>query len=310
VTSEIKLVTTENLDDFIENFVANSSIIITGIKGHGKSNLAKWIARELLKSRKTCTQIFDSSLAWFNNFDTIPFQFCADYIQFDSMMDANMLYSIEFEDSEDVNFIIKEIVRENYLNRRTMKIAEGMTNKLSNTLAETNHRASDFDKFYIGIVEEAQNVIGTYSLMSRTNRGWLKILSDCRNLNMSIIFVGQRLSDISAKAVERCNAYFIGKTTGDNDILKLRRILGSDNRHVIETIKTLDKGKFIFYDGEHVFLVDLPEFKPNGTPQLEMSQKKWFEFNRYSLQPENLSAEIRYWVQNMTKASKEVRAKC
>jgi len=307
--TDLKLVNQDNFLEFVDTFIADSSCIIVGQKGHGKSKLAKHIARALMTSKKTTVQIFDSSLSWLNDFDFIPFQFCADYIEFDAITDSHMLYSIEFEDSQDVNFVVREIIRENYLKRRTLRIAEYMTNKMANTLAETNHKKEDIDTYYIGIIEEAQNFLSTYTLMARENRKWLKIISDCRNLRMSLIFIGQRLADISAKAVERANCYFFGKTISDNDLIKIRRILGSDNKHLIEKIKTLEKGQFLFWDGETACLIDLPEFKPkpHETPQLYFTQKRWFERNLESIWDKELTNEIRFWFTHMQKGLKEAQ---
>jgi len=285
-----------------------SSVVIAGNRGTGKTNLAKHLAREFLGFENVTVQIYDSSLAWFNDFDKIPFQFCSDYIPFDCpnpSENPNMLFSIEFEDSEDINFIVRECIRENYLYRRTKTIANGMTQKFAKFLGDKPNNFEPNPCHYIAFIEEAQNTIGTYALMSRDGRKWLKILSDCRNLNMSIFLIGQRLSDISAKAIERCNCYFFGRLTGDNDLIKVRRILGSDNKHIVEKIKRLEIGEFIFYDGKTVYFVKLPKFTTKETPILVNEQKAWFKLRLDSEQPQNMRSEISYWIKNLNRGLKK-----
>lgn len=277
----------------------NNSCVIVGNKGCGKSNLAKHLAREFLKFENTTTQIFDSSTSWFNDFDTIPFQFCADFVEFDSVINANMLYSIEFDDIDDINFIIREIIRDNYLDRRIRKIHNGMREKWARDKGIT-FTVEDSRDYYIAIIEEAQNVIGSYALMRRNGKKWLKMISDCRNFDFSLIFIGQRLADISAKATERCNAYFFGKMLGDNDILKVKRILGkgTETDAIVKQIKQLEVGQFIFWNGEQTFLVTTPKFEPNGTPKLWNKQHitNVIELFKNSELPKEVSNAVTSWI--------------
>ena len=158
----------------------------------------------------------------------------------------------------------------------------------------------DSRDYYIGIIEEAQNVIGSYALMRRNGKKWLKMISDCRNFDFSLIFIGQRLADISSKATERCNAYFFGKMLGDNDILKVKRILGkgTETDAIVKQIKQLEVGQFIFWNGEQTFLVTTPKFKPNGTPKLWNKQHitNVIELFKKSELPKNVSNAVRSWI--------------
>lgn len=56
------------------------------------------------------------------------------------------------------------------------------------------------------IIEEAQNLLGRW-----INPTSLRAISEGRNYGLCFAFSTQRLADLSTQAVERCNAYLLGK---------------------------------------------------------------------------------------------------
>jgi len=242
------------------------SVVVSGSKGCGKSNLIKVLCSEFLKSDDICLQIFDTSLSWIEDFRELPIEFVAEHIEFDSYVNKSILYDIEFSDLDDITFIIREILLDNYNYRRDLKLQS-----LFNT------KPIEKPKFnYYAICEEAQNIIGTYALAEKRNKLLLKIISDSRNLDIFLCFIAQRLSDVSARAIERTNAYFIGHTIGDNDLIKLRRILGKHKlaKEVLEHIPKLKVGEFFFFDGTEIYFVKVPKYQPKAKPLTECLNKK------------------------------------
>jgi len=113
------------------------------------------------------------------------------------------------------------------------------------------------------VIEEGQSVIGSSALRGKENYFWLKAISTGRNLGLSFIFTGQRLSDISTKAIERCGGYLLGKMTGDNDLKKVRALGGKE---LSQQVKTLPTGSFIYYNGTQE-QIDFPLFQSYGKPK-------------------------------------------
>jgi hypothetical protein len=128
----------------------------------------------------------------------------------------------------------------------------------------------------IYVIEEIQNILGSFSLSGTSGEFWLKEISEGRNYGQYIIGLGQRFGDISAKVVERTRYFLLGAISGDNDARKIRSMFGSEKgQRVVNCMLGLSKAQFLWLDKEqpeNSFKVYFPEFKQNGQP-FEFSTK-------------------------------------
>lgn len=231
--------------------ILRTGIIIVGGKGTGKTNTAKVIASQLIYKDGIQVKITDTCLNWVFNFEPIHYQ----TIENETMVpddlyfgDEDFLYNIEINNVDLVGAAIGAMAMTDYDLQREFK-KEGL-----------------MDGWTVYCIEEAQNVIGSYSLNGSAGKGWLKYISECRNFNMTNIFIGQRLADISTKAVERCQGYLFGRMVGDNDLKKVERICGKNNG-VADVIPKLKLGEFIYWDGENATrIIDIPKYESPNKP--------------------------------------------
>jgi hypothetical protein len=242
-----------------------SGLIIVGSKGCGKSTTAKIILSQiinktLLSDKLICCKIFDSCQNFVHGFESIPYQEVESLEDSMSHMDdenvperklmnfgdKHMLYDLADEDVDTIMTQIGSVVREDFKLNREVKKIDGNVG---------------FWTLYC--VEEAQNVLGSYSLTARTGKFWLKAISEGRNFNMSFIFVSQRLADVSTRAVERATGFLFGKMCGDNDKAKIRRICGKDAK-VHEMVSELKTGEFIYWNGISPYKIRFPSYDSHG----------------------------------------------
>lgn len=226
--------------------ILKTGLIVASGKGHGKTNAVKVITSEILKRNVAKVKVFDSALNWIFDFSELKYQLISEDTQVYNV--ANCVYDLTFiDDPEQINRIIRQIVSIDFHNFARMKLLT--YGNVSNWL--------------VYVIEEAQNIIGSSALRSYRNRFWLKAISTGRNIGLSFVFVTQRLSDVSSKAVERCQGYLIGKMTGDNDLRKLRSIAGKELSWLV---KDLQVGQFYYYNGRRK-LIQFPLYNSKTTPQ-------------------------------------------
>jgi len=243
----------EVLQKIIEKAFESGGLIVCGTPQHGKTNGMMHILRKILEGKlhlekKLKTVTFDTALNWRFHFDSLPYVDAETCNILPTVQD--LIVDVGFADSIDIRSYIGNIVLNDYYVKRNIKTKfEGQNQYLN-----------------LYIIEEAQNVLGSYSLSGNEGRFWLKILSEGANYGQIFFFLGQRLSDISAKIVERRRYFLIGATSGDNDLKKLKRMLGNDM--LINAVKSLKKGEFIFYDkdSKNMTLIGFPRFTQNGKP--------------------------------------------
>lgn len=230
--------------------ILKSGWVIAGGKGTGKSNTGKVYTAEIIKNQPLIqVKIFDtaSNLRW--DFEPILCQEINERTRYFYDGDKHILFDIALYDDEDILKFMEKVVRQDNLRQRARKKELGGHN----------------DTWILYLVEEAQNIIGTHSLMRREGRRLLKLFSEGRNFGLSFIFIGQRLADISTKAVERCNGYVFGRMNGDNDLAKIKRIVGRKSK-IVDDVQKLEpsKGQFIFYNGMSTYELQVPLYKANG----------------------------------------------
>jgi hypothetical protein len=239
----------KKLDEIIAMTLDVGQLIVVACKGHGKTVATMWLTRRMLENKgNSKTIIFDTCLNWRYTFDKVP------YVEHGSMpylpTVPEIICDLKYVDSALTRMAISEIVMNDFVKMQSLK--EQFEGKLP------------FLNIYV--IEEMQNVLGSYSMNGQQGRFWLKEISEGRNFGQVFIGIGQRLADISTKVVERTRYYLFGAMTGDNDIRKVRRIAGKE---VAEKLKTLNKGEFLLYDKKKrniVTIIGFPMFKQKDKP--------------------------------------------
>jgi len=238
----------KKLDEIIAKTFLGGQLIIVATKQHGKTNASMWLLRKVLQSQyhtegKVKTLIFDTVLNFRFKFDTIP------YIDINKVSYKpaiqDLLVDLPFTDTQLVRKTITEILMEDFIKKRTLK--------------EEFEGENPYKNLYL--VEEMQNVWGSYGMAGSHGRFALKIFSECANYGMVIWGITQRLADVSTKVIERSEYYLIGKLSGDNDIKKIARVT---KKNIAEKIKSLKRGELLFWDKENPEYIDLiyfPKFK-------------------------------------------------
>jgi len=241
--------------EFVDD-IKRAGLIIVGGRGTGKSNVAKIITCQLINEYggNIQTKISDTCQNWIHNFSPIPYQHITSETVFPDEVylgnDEDFLYDVEVDDVDAIQDVIGQLVMVDYGLQRIYKKEDLM------------------DEWVIWVIEEAQNILGTYAMNGKRGKIWLKIVSESRNFNINFIFIGQRLADISTKAVERCDTYLFGKMVGDNDLKKVGRICGKDEG-VQDVLPSLNIGEFIFWNGEEAKKVKrVPLFNSDRKPYL------------------------------------------
>lgn len=238
----------KRLDEIIAKTFRAGQIIIVATKQHGKTNACMWLMRRLMQSPyhaegKVKTLIFDTVLNFRFKFDKIPFIDISEVRHLPAIQD--LLVDLPYTDTQLVRKTITEILMEDFVRKRKLK--------------EQFKGIIPFQNLYV--VEEMQNVWGSYGMAGSHGRFALKIFSECANYGMIIWGITQRCADVSTKALERSEYYLIGKLTGDNDIKKIIKVT---KKNLGEKVKSLKRGEFLFWDEENPEYVDLlyfPKFK-------------------------------------------------
>lgn len=238
------------LPDVILRNILRTGLIIPAVKGAGKSETGKTITAEIIRKQPLPIQIkvldTASNLRW--NYENILCQEITEDTRFFYNGEKHILYDINMVDDDDKLAFMSKVVRTDYLRQRKRKAELG----------------GHVDRFILYLVEEGQLIIGRYSLMKRIGRDVLATMSMGRNFGMSFIILGQRLSDVSASAIERCDGLLLGKLVGDNDLAKLRRIVGKKSEGIIEDVRKLKVGEFIYYDGASAYDFNCPAYDAKG----------------------------------------------
>lgn len=248
---------------------------ILGNPQFGKSNTAKVLMSEFVRQRLLVQiKCYDTACNWRHNFLlSFKFQEINDDTHAVYNGRENILYDMQFSDPDKVMRFIGNDILLDYERNRARKNAT-VDGKLGDWI--------------VYCIEEAHGSFGRFTLSRYGNNGntWLKLIGEGGNFNQCFVFLGQRLADISASAVERSTCYLVGRTTGDNDVAKLQRILGKDAKDkqgipLSELVKTLDLGQFLYWDGESCFVWNCPRFEdlyPNEKPMLVTPPKsRWLK---------------------------------
>ena len=206
------------------------------------------IADEIIKDPLIITKTFDPCQNMRHEFESIPFQEVKAWDNLIGLDDLHMLYDMETDSSQIfMNQISDVIMRDLKINREAKKVHGGK-----------------IPYWNIYCIEEAQDVIDSNSMRGKRGELWKKCISEGRNFNMSFIMIGQRLAEISTTATEKAQGYLIGKSSGDNDLSKIKRICGKKSG-VSDIISLLNVGEFIYWDGVKPTKIKFPDYKTLAT---------------------------------------------
>lgn len=255
----------EVLIKILKALVDNGKLMIIGLGGHGKTIATMHIVRMIMKSKdfqdgKFFVKVCDSANVWKWKFDKIPF---IDAVKTRNIPEDEkaLLLDLGFTDVDKNVQIIENLVRGDYLQQREMM----------------NLNFGQLPVRRIYVIEEAQNVFGSYSLNGNSGKFWLKEVSEGRNYGQYMIGLGQRFADISTKVVERTRYFLLGAISGENDANKIKRMFSSERgQRVVNTLLGLEHYQFLFLDKEDPeksAKIYFPDFVSVGKP-FEYFQKK------------------------------------
>ena len=236
------------LDPRIKESALSGGFGIFGNGGCGKTTFAYHIARELMKDEDIQLKVVDKAQNWIHEFDHILYQ----PIDYDTITEGKLYFddqSIIFDirkivEPKLLRECVKNIVRLDYLYHQELK-SEGL-----------------MDRHIIYVVEECQSILGSVGI----NSVWNTYITDGRNYNISFIFIGRRMAQLSAKVRGNLTSYIWGRTIESIDLKRIYDITGSET--VVRLLPRLNRGQFLFYDGGKTFLIEpIPKFEPIGKPE-------------------------------------------
>lgn len=256
--SEAQKTGEELMVKILKGLIDNGKLMIIALGGHGKTVATMHLTRGLIDSKEFTEGIFnvkitDSANVWKWKFDKIPY---VDVTKSRVIPDdeQSLLIDLGYTDvALNVN-VLESIVRTDYYKQRALM--DALQGRL--TLRR------------IYVIEEIQNIFGTHSINGKSGGFWLKEVSEGRNYGQYMIGLGQRLADISTKVVERTRYFLLGSISGENDAKKIRAMFGIRGKAVVDTLRGLKRGDFLWVDqespAENSFTISFPDWTPNGSP--------------------------------------------
>lgn len=239
------------LPDQILNGILKSGLVIVGGKATGKSNAGKVIASEIIRNRPLPIQIkiFDQSSTFKWDFEPILYQTIDENSRYFYDGDEHILFDLNLIDEIDTLSFMSKVVYTDYLKQRARKEELG----------------GHVDKWILYLTEEAQGITGSYSLIRKEGMRLMTLYAMGRNFGQTYLLIGQRLADLSSRAVERISSFLFSKMVGDNDLAKLKRIVGRKSV-IVEDVQKLEieKGAFLYYNGMSTYDFNCPKYEGKG----------------------------------------------
>ena len=253
-TDKILEMSYEHLEMIVKSLFDNGRLLVIGLGGTGKTNTVMHLIRfimesEAYKNGKLIVRIGDSANVWKLKFDKIPY---VDVTKKPSIPEdeKTLLLDLGYFKTRDNVVLIEHLVGQDFYTQRE--------------LMNKNYGIPKIYRIYV--LEEVQNLFGSNS----KSEFWLKIWSESRNYGMFFIGIGQRLSDISTRLVERTKYLLIGSLAGDNDLSKLKRAFGRElGQSIASEVRGLRKGQFLWVDRDNIensVKISFPEFVQRGKP--------------------------------------------
>jgi hypothetical protein len=242
------------LNEIIEKVRVTSRFMTVATNQMGKTNAMMHLWRALIKrpdhaENKIKSVGFDPALNFRFKFDSIPY---VDRTKVKHVpLAQDLIVDIPFINSSLKKDAIMEVLLSDFVHKRQLK--------------EVHEGKIPFYNFYI--IDEMQNVWGSYALRSKEGESALTVFSESSNYGMVIMGISQRFADVATGIVERCAYYLVGALSGSNEITRLEKMV--DNPKIINRIRTLKRSEFIFIDKdnpEYSKEITFHEFKGNGKP--------------------------------------------
>jgi hypothetical protein len=243
--------------------IKETGLTVIGSKSCGKSNAVKCILKELSKDSTVIAIDFATNYAFELGKDFRVKFLNENYLIKKPKIDLtqNLIIDISQTSKNVASQIITELIKSEYY-KRVSEVIEGFQS------GETERKL--YRPFLIFALEETQSVIGSHL---KEDNDLKTAMAVGRNYKINFIFITQRLSEIDTALAER-SSYLIGKTSGDNNIRKLSNLLGISRRK-LKFVETLNKGEFVFYNGERVEKVKFPLFSGHRvTVESEIIKRK------------------------------------
>lgn len=246
------------IEKIIRGLIDNGKLLIISLGGHGKTWATMNLTRELMNCKEFQEGLFnvkisDSANVWKWCFDKIPY---VDITKTNIIPEDEqaLLINLGNADSSLNTMALESIIKGDYF--KQMALIDLLHGKL--TLRR------------IYVIEEIQNIFGTHSINGKSGGFWLKEVSEGRNYGQYMIGLGQRLADISTKIVERTRYFLLGAISGENDAKKIRSMFGKKGASVVEQLRGLKRGEFLWVDqqnpSENSFVITFPPWVQNGSP--------------------------------------------
>jgi len=251
----------EKLSEIVEKIRLTSRFMVVATNQMGKTDVSMHLFRAIMKrsdhaENKVKTIDFDPAVNLRYKFDKVPF---IDRTKVRHVpLAQDLIVDIPFINASLKRDAVMEVLSSDFIHKRKLKMEHNGNNPFYN--------------FYI--IDEMQNIWGTYALRKKDGESALTIFSESSNYGMVIIGLSQRFADVATGVVERCAYYLVGRLSGDNELKKLQRMV--DNEKIISQVRGLKRGEFVFIDKdnpEYSVEIDFNEFKQVGTPY-ELTETK------------------------------------
>ncbi len=240
-------------------------LILVAESGHGKSYTAFTLAKEAMKDPNMTVIVLSPSTVWRRKFGKInyvkvgtadfnpivPINGKWKYINnewFEDLLRSkqNLLFEIKYKDGRRIKNFESEV----------LKVIYDFQEKQMEQNPEYNHH-------FLICLEELQNSLGTYSMVNSLNL--MTMFTQSRSdAFIHYMGIGQRLADISTRAVERLRP-LIGLTLGENSLRKIRSQIP---KHYRTRIQHLPKRHWIYLDGKTNPEIVIPEYTRKGKPRM------------------------------------------
>jgi hypothetical protein len=245
--------------EIISKIRASSRFMAVATNQMGKTNAIMFLLRAIMNhpdniNGKWRMKFFDPAFNARYKFDSIPYIDATENARF-AYFDANVrvpvppevqniIVDIPYTNTSNKKRVIMEVLKADFEYKRELKkVYKGDV---------------PYQDFYI--VDEMQNVWGNYALRGNVGEEALTIFSESSNYKMAIMGISQRFADVATGIVERCRYYFVGGLSGANEITRLAKMVNNSQK-IIDKVKTLKLGEFIFIDRSNTEYFDTLEFE-------------------------------------------------